>query len=263
MESQALVPLAETMELGKILAQSGFFSDAREASQAVVKVLAGRELGFGPIASMTGVNIIQGKPAIGANLMAAKVKGSGKYNYREVELTDEACELAFYEGGKEIGRSRFTLVDADRAGLKGKENWKKYPKNMLFARAISNGARWYCPDAFGGVTVYTPEELGAEVDGDGDIIDVTPVRVETPAPAPELAKKTNGHKYDSPQDRAAAMMKAVNDKTNGYYNALPHLLNAIQLELGDSEWHWPAAEDDITWAAAYNLALAHTRKEAG
>ena len=28
---------------------------------------------------------------------------------------------------------------------------------MLFARAISNGVKWYCPDVFGG-PVYVPEE---------------------------------------------------------------------------------------------------------
>jgi hypothetical protein len=35
---------------------------------------------------------------------------------------------------------------------------------MLFARAISNGAKFYCPDAFAGAPVYTPDELGAEID---------------------------------------------------------------------------------------------------
>ena len=255
------ISLKETMELGTVLAQSGFFSDAKQASQAVVKVLAGRELGFGPIASMTGVNIIQGKPAIGANLMAAKVKGSGRYNYRIVENTDLACEIAFFEDGKEVGRSRFTMVDADRAGLKGKDNWKKFPRNMLFARAISNGARWYCPDVFSGVSVYTPEELDpdAPVNGDGDIIDVTP----TPVPEPQAAAQTNGHSYPSVAARADAMLAAVNERTNGYYKHLAHLLNAIQLELGDPEWNWPEVSDDMTWKASFNIALAHTKKEAG
>ena len=67
MSETALVQmdLNQTLQLGEVLAKSGFFSDAKQASQAVVKVLAGRELGFGPVASMVGVNIIQGKPAIG------------------------------------------------------------------------------------------------------------------------------------------------------------------------------------------------------
>ena len=53
--SNALVPLEDTMRLGKVISSSGFFQDARQEAQAVVKVLAGRELGFGPIASMMGV----------------------------------------------------------------------------------------------------------------------------------------------------------------------------------------------------------------
>ena len=63
----------DTLTLGKMIAQSGYFSDAKEAAQAIVKVLAGQELGFGPVASMVGIHIIQGKPAISANLMAAAV----------------------------------------------------------------------------------------------------------------------------------------------------------------------------------------------
>ena len=46
----------------------------------------------------------------------------------------------------------------------------KFARNMLFARAISNGARWYCPDLFSGNPVYVPEELGAIVDGEGNVI---------------------------------------------------------------------------------------------
>mgnify|MGYP006883615955 CR=1 FL=1 len=148
--------------LGDILAKSGYFQDTREAAQAIVKVLAGQELGFGPVASMTGVYIVKGKVSLSANLMGAAVKRSGRYNYRVLELTDEAAEIEFFEDGKGIGRSRFTLQDAQKAGLNGSDNWRKYPRNMLFARALSNGVKWYCPDVTGG-PAYTPDELGAVV----------------------------------------------------------------------------------------------------
>ena len=149
------------------MAASGFFADARAAAQAMVKIMAGSEMGFGPFASMTGISIINGRPSIGANLMAAAVKRSGKYDYRVVEMTDTVVEIAFFEAGRECGRSRFTLEDARRAGTK---NLDRFPRNMLFARAMSNGVRWYCPDVFSGSAVYVPEELGAVVDGDGNII---------------------------------------------------------------------------------------------
>jgi hypothetical protein len=44
---------------------------------------------------------------------------------------------------------------------------------MLFARAMSNGAKWHTPDVFAGNPVYTADELGATVDGEtGEVISV-------------------------------------------------------------------------------------------
>ena len=163
----------------KAMAGSGFFSDTRQASQAIVKIMAGRELGVGPFASMTGVNIIQGKPAFGANIMAACVKKSGRYSYRVTEMTDRNCTIEFMEklDGKWLtsGISSFSLDDAKRAGTK---NLDKFPRNMLFARAISNGVRWFCPEVMNGTTAYTPEELGVEVDQEGNVIDVVGITSE-------------------------------------------------------------------------------------
>jgi hypothetical protein len=155
----------------RAMSASGFFPDSKSAAQAFVKVMAGRELGFGAFASMTGVAVIQGKPVIGANLLAAAVKQTGKYNYRVTKHTDSECEITFFEGGQQVGISTFTMKDAQSAGLSTKDNWKKYPRNMLFARAIANGQKWYAPDVFNGVTVYTPDEMGATVDGEGNIIE--------------------------------------------------------------------------------------------
>ena len=177
------------------MAASGFFQDSRSAAQAVVKILAGQELGFGPFASMTGISIIQGRPAIGANLIAAAIKRSGRYDYRILRLDETGCEIAFFDRGQEIGRAAFTMSDAQAAGLAGKDNWKKFPRNMFFARAISNGARWYCPDIFGGGPVYTPEELGAAVNEAGEVVDApvvelptepAPVQPSEPPPAPAV-----------------------------------------------------------------------------
>lgn len=164
----------------RAMAGSGFFQDTRQANQAIVKILAGQELGFGPFASMTGIHIIQGRPAFGANLLAAAVKKSGKYNYKVLEMTDSACEIAFFEQGQECGRSRFTMDDARKAGTK---NMDKFPKNMLFARAMSNGVRWHCPDVTGSGPVYTPEELGADVDQDGNVLETETIQTQ---PAAEI-----------------------------------------------------------------------------
>lgn len=188
--SNAIVPidLEQTMEIGKVMAASGFFEDARQANQAIVKVLAGRELGFGPFASMTGIHIIKGKPVIAANLYAAAIRASARYDYKVALLNDTGCELVFFEDGKEVGRSSFTEKDAKAAGLVTAGSvWAKFPRNMYFARAISNGAHWYCPDVFGGSSVYTPGELGEETTVDlstGEIIEAATVTVLPPVRLP-------------------------------------------------------------------------------
>jgi len=144
-------------DLANLLASSGYFSDAKEQAKAAAKILAGAEMGFGPMASMSGVHIVQGKPQIGSNLFAAAIKHSDKYDYQVAQLDGQTCVLEFFEGGQHVGSSKFTAEEAQRAGV---QNMQKYPKNMLFARAISNGCKWYAPDLLFGVTAYTPEETG-------------------------------------------------------------------------------------------------------
>jgi len=145
----------EIMSIGKAFAESGMFPDIKSAAQAIVKIQAGAELGIAPFAAMSGIHIISGKPTIGAGVMAAMVKASGKYNYRVTEQTDKVCSIDYYEGAEMIGTSTFTIEDAKKAGTK---NTDKFPRNMLFARAMSNGVKWYTPDVFAG-PVYVPEEM--------------------------------------------------------------------------------------------------------
>jgi hypothetical protein len=149
------ISTTEIMNIGKAFAESGMFPDIKSAAQAVVKIQAGAEMGIPPFAAMSGIHIIQGKPTIGAGLMAANVKASNKYDYKVIEQTEKVCSIDFYKGKEKLGNSTFTIEEAKKAGTK---NLDKFPKNMLFARAISNGVKFYTPDVFSG-PVYTPEEF--------------------------------------------------------------------------------------------------------
>lgn len=167
---------AEIMVLGNVLQKSGYFKDVRDQAQAVAKILYGRELGFSPIISMSGIHIIEGKPAISANLLAAMIKRSGKYDYRVVRWSDEECVLMFRQkvGDKweELGESSFSMEDAKRARvIREGSGWAKFPKAMLFARAISQGERAYCPDV-SACALYVPEELGATVNESGEVTEL-------------------------------------------------------------------------------------------
>lgn len=152
--------LAETKDIGQVFVQSGYFKDAKDASQAIVKVLYGRELGFSPVVSMMGIHIVEGKPELSANILATLVKQSGRYNYRVTAHTNEECVIEFSEGGESVGASAFSMEDAKRAGLvRPGSGWAKYPKAMLFARAMSSGVRTHCPDVAAGCPVYSEGEI--------------------------------------------------------------------------------------------------------
>lgn len=164
--------MEDLSRLCKMLAESKYFSDATSSAQAGVKVLYGAEIGFPPITSMKGIHIIKGNPTVGANLIAAKIKASRpRYNYRIVEHNDKVCKLEAIEDGKSMGVETFTAEDAQRIGT---QNMGKFPKNMLFARCISNLHRFYFPDLFGGMPVYTPEEFGGIVNDQGDLVNSEP-----------------------------------------------------------------------------------------
>jgi hypothetical protein len=179
--NQIVKSASDALTIGETFHKSGMFADIKSAQQAVVKIMAGAEMGISPFASMSGIHIIQGKPTIGAGLMAARVKGFGKYDYRVLEHTDKICSIEFGEktpaGLKSLGTSTFTIDDAKKAGTK---NLDRFPKNMLFARAMSNGVKWYTPDIYES-PVYVPEEMeSVTIDASAEVVETPTKRVLTP-----------------------------------------------------------------------------------
>ena len=150
----------EIARTAKMLAMSGYFDGKgdinTQIAQIGTRILAGQEMGFGPFASNAGIHIIQGKPTVGANLMAAAVKAHPAYDYRVRHMGADYVTIEFFQNGESLGISEFTAADAKAAST---QNMGKFARNMLFARAMSNGVRWYCPDVFFGNAVYTPDEL--------------------------------------------------------------------------------------------------------
>ena len=180
----ARMGLAEVQTLGALLAKSGYFADAKDAAQACVKVLAGQELGLPPIASMMGIHVIKGKVELSANLIASLVRRHG-YDYVIERHDNTGCVIVFLsKEKKQLGKSSFTEADAKAAQI-GSDMYRKFPRNMYFSRAMSNGAKWFCPEVFSGVPVYGQGELGGPSE-DGEVVDPAEAG---PAPAPVPARR--------------------------------------------------------------------------
>jgi hypothetical protein len=209
--------LALLFRLAKGLAGSGMFKDASQASEAFAKLVFGRDLGLSATQAMTDIHIVEGKPEMSANLQASKVRSSDRYEYRIVELTDERCEIAFtLDGEALVHNSVFTMDDAVTAGLVLKEGdkyklapkrstgWVYYRRNMLFARTMSNGVAFHCPDVMNGIRVYAEGEI------------VTATAVED-APEPPEAEVVSGPQVPGAPDgrisaeELAQLAESLND----------------------------------------------------
>jgi hypothetical protein len=156
--------------VSSLFSQSGTFG--KETPQILaVKIMAGLAFGLDPFTAAAALHVIQGRVVMSAGLQARLIKSHPKYDYIVRTLTNEECVIEFFQNDQQsVGISTFTIEDAKKASLNGKDNWKNYPRNMLFSRAIANGIRWFCPDALG-QSVYTPDELNLPtlVTSDGDI----------------------------------------------------------------------------------------------
>src|SRR5262245_13302459 len=148
-----------TQRKAKAYAESGYWPDVKSVARAFVKLEAGHALGLNPMVAMSEVHVINEKPTLGAGALSTLVKTSGRYDYRVAKLTDTECAIRFFDRGEFIGESVFTHQDAERAELpKRNQVYRQYPRNMLFARAMSNGVAWYCPDVTSG-RMYVPEDF--------------------------------------------------------------------------------------------------------
>lgn len=141
--------------------------------EIVAAALYGRELGLGLTASLSYVQVIQGKPGLSAEGMVALVRSRGH------SISGRTTDKEAYAVGKRVDTGDemevvWTMAMAERAGLLKNPTWKSYPESMLWARAVSQLCRSLFSDVIMGLS-YTPEELQDFTPGP------TPARGRVPA----------------------------------------------------------------------------------
>ena len=183
--SQEITPrtpqgLAEKKGWADTLAASNLLPPAYQKQPANLFLAAeyADTLGIPRIAAVTGIHVIQGKPSMSADLMAAQVRRAGHKLRVKASDTEAVAQLVRADDPDFTYECRWTLDRAKTAGLIGKAggNWQKYPAARLKARAISEVIREGCSEVLYGA-VYTPEELGATVDAEGGVVESESVPV--------------------------------------------------------------------------------------
>jgi hypothetical protein len=188
----------DLLTAAKAFAASGMFPDVRTQSQAIVKIVAGYEIGIPPFASMQGFHAIPRRKKVdgkwieeveismSANLRAAVIRRDPNIDIDIVETTNEACEIEVavrFAGQWKKRRSvRYTIEDARRVKVPAGEGttrpladghmWKNYPADMLFAAVMRRISKRYAPHLFIGDQRDDNDLIAAEADsGQSDVVD--------------------------------------------------------------------------------------------
>jgi hypothetical protein len=166
--------LTEQLTYAKALATADLLPKAYRGQPAnlLLALAYGDSLHLNISQVLNGINVIEGKPSMGAELMSALTRQAG--HRIRVSGNDESatCSIWRSDDPEFEYASTWTVARAVQAKLCGIKDgkvvarsqsgkplpWETYTAAMLRARAISEACRMAVPDVLSGVS-YTPEEL--------------------------------------------------------------------------------------------------------
>ncbi len=247
--------MAEAWKLAQTFHASGLLPRGIASPEAAFTIIAtGAELGLSPMASLRSIHVIEGKPVLSAALIAGIVQRRPDLceGFALVESSDTIATYETTRRGQAPVRMSFTIEQAQRAGLTGKDIWRKYPHAMLRARASAELARAVYPDVVGGL--YDPDEIpGAEVRT------VEPRPVVQPPPRRTLAAASpasSAETLPAPPESAEVVCSPVDTEAQNIAR-LAELATAGELAAFAADV--PAAEKTPRLRAAFTARLAAVR----
>ena len=248
--------MAEAWKLAQTFHASGLLPRGIASPEAAFTIIAtGAELGLSPMASLRSIHVIEGKPVLSAALIAGIVQRRPDLceGFALVESSDTIATYETTRRGQAPVRMSFTIEQAQRAGLAGKDIWRKYPHAMLRARASAELARAVYPDVVGGL--YDPDEIpGAEARTAEPRPVVQPPPRRTLAAAPPAA--SSAETLPAPPESAEVVCSPVDTEAQNIAR-LAELATAGELAAFAADV--PAAEKTPRLRAAFTARLAAVR----
>lgn len=214
--------LTGKMQYARLLATSGMLPKQYQGNPAnlLYAIEFGQMLGLTPMAAITGVHVIEGKPTASAQLISALVRKAGHRLRVTGDDRQARAEIVRKDDPEHIFAAVWTFERAQRAGLVGKDNWKKYPAQMLKNRAVAEVGRDACSDVLAGLSladeveiiegeVAWPDSTQPEPAADphtGEISEPEPGHAPEPEPTPPAAPEPPA--VPAPTRPATAAQKA-------------------------------------------------------
>lgn len=211
--------MQELMSLAKHAAATNFYG-AKSPEQALLLMMRGRDLGWSYTQALAGFHVIEGRPALTADAVAALAMSDPRCEYlRPVEQTPTSATWEIKVRGEDTPRrSTFTVADAQAAGLvKEKSGWTKYPGRMCSARAKAFLVRDTFPDRLMGlITTDEAQEIADERRERPSVAQAQPRTVAAaevveaqPSPADALRRQIVEASTRAEMDAAVAAIKVA------------------------------------------------------
>lgn len=196
--------LTPAAELARLVGKTEFVpANLRDRNGAIAAcVLYGAELGLGPMQSLAKVAVIEGRPAPSAELARGLALGAGHDVWVEASSITSATVAGKRHNSEHVQRVTWTMDDARRAGLDGKPNWRRYPRQMLVARATAELVRNLAPDVLGGITLMAEELEGLDAEPPAEL-----------APAPTKSRDSRKRSLAAVPAPEQPPQGAVSDET--------------------------------------------------
>ena len=192
-QPNATPALPEQVNFARMLADASLLPRAyqRQPANVLLAMQMGYALGLSPVDAINSIHVIEGKPSMSADLMAALVRRAGhKLRIRE-EATQDGPRVTATLIRRDDPDFEFVVVwdraKARAANLHGKGNWKTYEAQMMRNRAVTEVARQGASDVLHGV-IYDPEELGGippASHSDQQVTPASPISPMQPEPEPD------------------------------------------------------------------------------
>lgn len=255
-QSFSLTPqtLDEAMQFAGMMSKSNIVPKDYQGNpgNVLVAVQWGMELGLQPLQAMQNIAVINGRPSIWGDAMLAIVRGSGLLESIKEDISETGAVCTIKRRGEDAVSREFTIDDAKRAGLYGKQGpWQQHPKRMMQMRARAFALRDVFPDVLRGVNI-AEEARDMPVEKDMGAAEV----VDTPqAPA---ASKTESLRNKVAAKRGKAGEEVTLDSVLKAIDAAHN--NADLTKAAEQAVKLGNDEDKAKARAAYSEKLAELKR---
>jgi len=145
-------------------------SSYKNASQVLMAIQAGRELGMKPVESLNGMMIINGQIKLWGTALTGRITSLG-YKIKWGACTDREALVSIIDpDGEATSLETYTIEEAKTAGLLGKQNWRGHAKTMLRWRALSNAVKFNFPHLLQGHSLVEDDDNLDRLQGEGVVI---------------------------------------------------------------------------------------------